>query len=137
MSSPIHAGGREVVPASERVARRTMDPDLRDALLTARYFLTLPGQRNIFGIALVEAIAAGCLVVGSRKALINGFLLGDGEVSGDGSVAAVDRLRLLEGDPSRRAACLRWQRDCVNTLCCARPMADLLEAWAMKRERRA
>lgn len=136
VSSPIHEGGREVVPTSERVARRTMDPDLRDALLTSRYYLVLPAQRRVFGTAAVEAIAAGCLVVGPPDALMNGFLLGGGMDGGDDGLTVVDRLRMLENDRTLRAARLRWQRACVNTLCCARPMADLLEAWAMKRERR-
>jgi hypothetical protein len=131
VSSTAPTDGK-MVPTSARLARRTMEPEIRSHLLEARYFLVTPGIRNVFGTAVVEAIAAGCLAVGSRRSV------GCGEFFTDFTAAetpeeAIIKMRRLQGDRRLYQNQLNWQRLLVEYLCYARPVAELLDRAAKRR----
>jgi hypothetical protein len=134
VASTIHTGNREVIPTSERLARRTLDPDLRERLFRSRYFLCTPGKRRVFGTAIIEAIAAGCLVVGTPRQISCPFLLGH-ETLADSFESAIMQLRLLQELPEKRLHAVTVQRKMVDWLCFYRPAADLLERWVGHRSK--
>ncbi|MEQ9409403.1 MAG: hypothetical protein RIK87_16825 [Fuerstiella sp.] len=132
VASTIHEGEREVIPTSERIARRTMDDDLRSQLLNSRFFLITPGQRRIFGTALVEAVAAGCLAIGSPASLgLHGFLFTPNTAATDADEAIAVMERLVTRDDLYHRELARQQR-LVDYLCYVRPVQDLLTAWHNK-----
>ena len=132
VASTIHAGTREVIPTSEQLARRTMDDDLRERLLNSRYFLITPGQRRVFGTALVEAIAAGCLAIGSREAFgDHGYIFDDATAASD-FAESMGKIRQLEQDHVRYVREVNRQRSLVDYVCFVRPLGDLLNAWDLK-----
>ena len=136
LSSPFHGDDDASEPAAARLPKRTMDPGLRERLLNARYFLVTPGTRPVFGTAVVEAIAAGCLAIGSARNV------GCGEFFTENTVAenfgeALTRMRALDQNQEVYRAELQRQRNLVEYLCYARPMLHLLQAASEKRTRRA
>ena len=124
LNDPSTAGARgQTLPH-----RRTMDLDLRDRLLHSKYFLiTPPGQRNPFGTSAVEAIAAGCLAIGSAEYMkTHGFLF-NRFTSARCSADAVGVISRLEGDKEHYQRELERQRTMIDYLCFVRPMLELLE----------
>ncbi len=114
-------GGKSVPP------RRTMDPDLRTRLLESKYFLITPGQRRVHGTALVEAIAAGCLAIGSPEALqAHGFFFTPA-TSATTPAEARQRIERLEHDSALYEAELHRQRSLIDWLCYVRPTLLLFE----------
>jgi hypothetical protein len=114
-------GGKSVPP------RRTMDPDLRERLLTSKYFLITPGQRRVHGTALVEAIAAGCLAIGSPTALqAHGFVFSSATCASTVE-EAVERMHVLETDSGLYQRELQRQRQLIDWLCYLRPTLALFE----------
>lgn len=133
VASTIHVGTREIIPTSEQLARRTMDDDLRERLLNSRYFLITPGQRRVFGTALIEAIAAGCLAIGSPDAFgDHGYIFNHATAASD-FAEALQKMRQLEkiGDAYVRE--VSRQRTLIDYACFVRPLGDLLNAWDLKR----
>lgn len=116
-----YEGGKSVPP------RRTMDPDLRERLLNSKYFLITPGQRRVFGTALVEAIAAGCLAIGSPQALAaHGFLFSP-QSSAKNTDEALARIEAFENDHDLYLAEVRRQRSLVDWVCYVRPLLTLFD----------
>ncbi len=108
--------------------RRTMDPDLRERLLQSRFFLVTPGQRPVHGTAMVEAIAAGCLAIGSPRALQqHGFLFTE-STAADDLAAGIKQMRRLVADEALYARELRRQRELIEWLCAVRPALALFDA---------
>jgi hypothetical protein len=132
VASTIHVGSREVIPTSERIARRTMDDDLRERLLNSRYFLITPGQRRVFGTALVEAIAAGCLVIGNPESLGPHSFFFSPVTSAADVHEAIHKMKQLEADVNRAAAERLRQQQLLDYLCYVRPTLNLLDAWQKK-----
>ncbi|MEZ5942740.1 MAG: hypothetical protein R3C18_15205 [Planctomycetaceae bacterium] len=131
VASTIHSGEREVIPTSEKLARRTLDADLRERLFSSRFFLCSAGHRQVFGTALVEAIAAGELVIGSPRNIGCSFLLS--EATSVGSFGeATTKMKTLSQDTSAYAAEVERQRQLVDWLCYYRPLQQLLERWQQK-----
>lgn len=137
LASTIHEGSREIIPTSEQLARRTMDEDLRERLLNSRYFLITPGQRRVFGTALVEAIAAGCLAIGSPDAFGDHGYIFTEATSASNVAEALVKMRQLEGDCCSYARELNRQRMLINYVCFVRPLRDLLNALEVKQGRLA
>lgn len=132
VASTLHAGDREIIPTSERLARRTMDEDLRSRLLNSRYFLITPGQRMVFGTAMIEAIAAGCLVIGSPESLGRHAFFFTHRTAASDAAEAMNRMRSFDADSESAIAERRRQQQLVEYLCFVRPMHDLLDAWLRK-----
>lgn len=132
VASTIHAGEREVVPTSEKLARRTMDEDLRERLLNSRFFLLTPGKRGVWGTALVEAIAAGCLAIGSPKNLgAHGFLFTEA-TSANSPEEAMEKMRRLNEDVTLFEREAQRQRLLIDYVCYYRPARGLVDAWRRK-----
>ncbi len=132
IASTIHSGAREVIPTSEKLARRTLDDDLRERLFRSRYFLVTQGKRSVFGTSLVEAIATGCLAIGTPEKIGAAFLLSDRTSARDVS-EAIQKIRLLEASPTLRLQELQRQRALVDWLCFYRPLQHLLLRWHKKK----
>ncbi|WP_160168356.1 hypothetical protein [Novipirellula maiorica] len=132
IASTIHEGDREVIPTSEKLARRTMDSDLRERLLNSKFFLITPGQRHVFGTALVEAIAAGCLAIGNPESLREHGFFFTSHTAARTVEEAIEKMQLLDSDPRRYRIELAHQRELVEYLCYIRPMKQLLVAWRTK-----
>lgn len=132
VASTIHPGNREVIPTSERLARRTLDPDLRERLFNSRYFLVTQGKRSVFGTGLVEAISSGCLVIGTPERIGCAFLLSDATSATD-VADAVRKMALLQNQPELLQRELKRQRHLVDWLCFFRPLQQLLLRWNNKK----
>lgn len=132
VASTIHDGDREIIPTSEKIARRTMDDDLCERLLHSRFFLMTPGQRRVFGTALVEAIAAGCLAVGSPQSLGEHGFVFTNVTSATNVDEAIARMTRLLQDPELYRREVQRQRQLVDYLCYVRPMLRLIDAWQQK-----
>jgi hypothetical protein len=130
--STIHGGDREIIPTSEQLARRTMDDDLRERLLRSRFFLITPGARRVFGTALVEAIAAGCLAIGSPDSLADHGFFFTSATSACDAQQAIGKMNRLVQQPERYLQEVHRQRQLVEYLCYVRPLRDLLRAWHEK-----
>jgi hypothetical protein len=134
VASPIHSGEREIISTAERVARRTMDLDLRESLMNSRFFLITPGQRAVFGTALVEAISAGCLAIGSPKAFReHGYLFTSATAALDVN-QSVDCMRRMASNIDVIQDETNRQRRLVEYTCFIRPLNELLAALNAKRK---
>ncbi|MCA8992784.1 MAG: hypothetical protein KDA88_12420 [Planctomycetaceae bacterium] len=131
IASTIHEGSREVIPTSEKLARRTLDPDLRERLFASRFFLCSAGHRQVFGTALVEAIAAGELVIGSPQNIVCSFLLSEA-TSADSFSEAIAKMQLLSNDEAVYGREIQRQRQLVDWLCFYRPLQQLMNRWQQK-----
>lgn len=131
IASTIHDGPREVIPTSEKLARRTLDPDLRERLFRSRYFLCTQGKRPAFGTAIVEAIAAGCLMIASPDRIGCPFLASEA-TSARSVEETLECIALLESNDELRCSELQRQRELIDWLCFYRPLTQLLERRAQK-----
>ena len=129
VSSPFLADRDLSVPASIRLARRTMEPELRSRLLNSRYFLITPGARPVFGTSTVEAIAAGCLAIGSKSKVWCNALFTD-NTTAESVEEALVKLRRFEVDQDLFHLELTRQRNLIDYACCVRPMLQLLQTWS-------
>ena len=134
VASTIHEGSREVIPTSEKLARRTLDPDLRERLFHSRYFLCTPGARTVFGTAIVEAIAAGCLMLGTPSRIRCPWLL-TGATSAANCFEALQLMRELDRRPELLNQQLQFQRQLIDWLCYYRPLTQLFVSWSQKTRR--
>lgn len=116
-----YEAGKSVPP------RRTMDPDLRERLLNSKYFLITPGKRRVHGTALVEAIAAGCLAIGSPTSLGSHAFMFSPRTAAESLDEAYALMNQLQAAPDIYAAELHRQRLLVDWLCFVRPLRALLE----------
>lgn len=96
---------------TDRVRLRGYSPNARDVLADASFVL-LTGRSEGFPLALVEAMAAGCIPIaydvkyGPASVIRdgrNGFLVPSGD-----QTALADAIRRFEALPSRRVAAMRW-----------------------------
>ena len=104
------------------------------ALMSSKYFVRL-GGRKLWGNAMVEAIAAGCLAIGNPDEYKNKCLFTPGtEASSFEQV--VSKIRQFDADPALYAQEAAEQRKRLNYLCYERPLRDLLHAAEQVREQR-
>lgn len=136
VASTIHEGDREIIPTYEQLARRTMDEDLRDRLFNSRYFLITPGRRRVFGTGLIEAIAAGCLAIGSSQAFEDHGYLFSLNTSASDFDEALAVMHRLENDRRMYTQELQRQRELIDFVCFVRPLNDLLDALERRRIRK-
>ena len=110
-----------------------MDPDLKEKLLNSRFFLITPGQRSVFGTALVEAIAAGCLAIGSPELFrVHGYLFSSA-TSAASTEEGIRKMNQLTLDPPLLQQEVTRQRMLIDFVCFVRPLLDLLQALDAKR----
>ncbi|MGF1500131.1 MAG: hypothetical protein ACFB8W_25375 [Elainellaceae cyanobacterium] len=92
-----------------------------------RYFLAPGAPRPIYGNAMVDAAAAGCLNLGNRWRLFNpGLILP--ELHTPGIAATLRMVKELDNDPNRRERIVHRQRDRIDWLVVRRPLLQLFKA---------
>ena len=106
--------------------RRTIDPDLRTRIMASKYFLITPGKRGVFGTALVEAVAAGCLAIGSPRNVSGAGGFFEARTTANSVAEAIQLMRYLDDHPEDYVRELERQRALVDWLCYTRPMTTLL-----------
>ncbi len=132
-TSPIHEqGDREIIPTSEKLARRTVDSDLLSHFLQSRFFLMTSGQRRVFGTAVVEAIAMGALVIGTDDSMQCQWLVSK-QTKAKNFDHAIFLMDQLNNNQELYLQELTRQRKMVNHLCYHRPMIELLQKLEQKR----
>ena len=106
---------------------------IRD-LMRAKYFIRL-GGRYLRGNGMVEAVAAGCLVLGDAHEFMNHdlFLPEHHVRSFDGLIR---KLKALEADDDGYRRSVSKQRLLLDCYCFYRPAVELLEKAAQLRDRR-
>lgn len=98
--------------------------DIVKDLMTCKYFIRL-GGRGLWGNAMSEAIAAGCLVLADATEFSNrGLFLSEHHVSSFDSL--LQCLSKLNADPSRYNASVSKQRSLLDYLCFYRPLLEVL-----------
>ncbi|MBK1645085.1 hypothetical protein CKO25_10555 [Thiocapsa imhoffii] len=132
--STHHAAVRHDEVAGKAVPVTTMEPEVLAQLHAARYFVKM-GGRNVFGTAMVEAIACGAVALGDPHRLSHRFLYSR-VLSAESFAALVDRLERLEAEPTLLAAARARQRALVDHLCFRRPALELVDACQKVRARR-
>jgi len=104
------------------VSARTEDI-LKD-LLRCKYFIRL-GGRSLLGNAMVEAVAAGCLVLGDASEFVNrGLFLKEHHVSSFPEL--LRRMQSLNENPRLFGESASRQRILLDYLCFYRPVAELV-----------
>ncbi|MBS0205673.1 MAG: hypothetical protein JSS49_22455 [Planctomycetes bacterium] len=126
ISSPVNEANSA---AREKLLphRRTIDSDLRERLICSRYFLATTGQRRSFGTAVVEAIAAGCLAIGSPEHVTCGTDIFSNATTATSATEARQRMKRLNSNPTLYIQELTRQRRLVDWLCYTRPLTELLQ----------
>jgi hypothetical protein len=123
-STALQPGSLEQFPLSD-IVHRTMEPAFRDLLLQSKYFLKC-GGRSVFGLASIEAIAAGCLALGNPGEYGNGFLF-NRYTSISSFEDALQKIAILEKSANLYRREVARQRSMVDHLCYMRPVFDLFE----------
>lgn len=120
-----HAAALTALAAVGPMRRTSTDQAaLLGDLTHSTYFVKLAGN-PLWGNGLIEAIAAGCVVVCDRSEVKNPDVLGAlPALRGDRAI--VEFVELLERQPDRRAALAVSQRDACQTLCYDEPLRRLL-----------
>lgn len=129
-SGALFSTGSEMHPS----ARLSHCGTLREriiALSRAKYFVHVPGVRNVWGNAMVEAVACGCLALGAPGSHTNASLF-DRDTAIDSTDDALDRIQWFERRPERFSSALARQRRLLDALCFARPAHDLVMAFHRK-----
>jgi hypothetical protein len=120
--------GRSIKRHWERVYRSTGDSvpiaDHLAKLCTAKYFLSVQSSRSLWGNATIEAISAGCLVVGNADQLWNPFLIVDA-ASAKTLDEAADLIDRLENDPEMYKRIKTEQERRLDYFCWHRPLLQL------------
>jgi hypothetical protein len=120
---------------SVQVKSKTSSHDVVAGLLRSKYFVQLGKVRTLWGNAAVEAISAGCLVLGDSTVHTHDFLFSANcDVRDFPSLLA--RIEDLERTPARFAAESRRQRLLVEYCCFYRPVIDLVAACEQVRSRK-
>lgn len=88
--------------------------------------------KKILGNSLIEAIAAGALVIATRQSIHNSDILTDATLV-DTFEEVLERLAYFEAHPNAYRQEVEKQRVQLNWLCCERPMAQLIEKLHHKR----
>ena len=89
------------------------------------------GKRSVFGTGLVEAISAGCIVIGTPERIGCAFLLSEATAA-TGVHDAIRKMHILENQPELRQREMQRQRDLIDWLCFYRPLQQLLLCWNRK-----
>jgi len=106
---------------------RTISPKIENIindLLKSKYFIRI-GGRKLWGNPMVEAISAGCLVLGSPGEFNNKSLFTKDTVVNSFD-QLIDKLRLYEENDALYINELNKQQALVDYLCFYRPLNDLL-----------
>lgn len=103
-------------------------------LLRRKYFLQLKGIRVTWGNAVIEAVSAGCLLIGDPDAYGN-IALTRPQTTARTASEAVELVRRLEANPELYRQELDFQRRKVNYLCFNRPVLDMFGQMDKVRER--
>lgn len=109
----------------EGQTRRTMDPEFREDFMKSKYFIKC-GGRTVWGTAMVEAIAMGCLVIGDPKVMPHGFLY-DKYTTASTFNEVIERISFLERNEKIYKRALKRQRRLVDYLCFVRPSLELFK----------
>ncbi len=104
------------------------------SLVRSKYFVRL-GGRKLWGNAMVEAIAAGCLALGNPQEYHHRCLFTP-ETQITNFDEMLSKISDFERNPDRYRAAVTEQRERVDYLCFARPLHHLLEAAAKVRATR-
>jgi hypothetical protein len=105
--------------------------DIVQDLRRSKYFLQLDGRRRLWGNAMIEAVAAGCLALGRFGWHKNGALFTEATHVRDLD-AALAAIAGLERDPQAYAAARDQQRRLLDYYCLAQPLLDLRAAYDTK-----
>jgi hypothetical protein len=125
---------RQLERLGETRTTRPRTLDIVQDLRRSKYFLQLDGRRRLWGNAMIEAVAAGCLALGrfgwhKNRALFT-------EASHVRNLeAAVALIAGLERDPQAYAAERSLQRRLLDYYCLEKPLLDLQAAYDAKRGR--
>ncbi len=105
-------------------SRMTTEEILR-GLMRSKYFVKC-GGRSVWGNAMVEAIAAGCLAIGDPKLHGHGFIYSK-HTSASSFDEVIRRLEAFEADPRLYEREVTRQRRMLDYLCFVRPSRELFE----------
>lgn len=117
-----HGAAMRVTSAAERL----------EVLHGTKYFVHVGGVRRVWGNAMIEAIACGCLALGNPDLQTHSSLFSPGTAVRTPK-EAIERLRFYERFPAEYARELSRQRRLVDILCFLRPLEDLTIAAARVR----
>lgn len=92
-------------------------------LSRSKYFVKC-GGRSVWGNAMVEAIAAGCLAIGDPRMHAHGFLFSKHSAAATFD-EVIEKIKAFEESPALCRGELRRQRRLVDYLCYVRPTIDL------------
>lgn len=109
----------------ESQSRRTMDPEFMEDFMKSKYFVKC-GGRAVWGTAMVEAIAMGCLVIGDPKVMPHGFIY-DKYTTVSTFSDVIARISFLEKNEKIYQRVLMRQRRLVDYLCYIRPSLELFK----------
>lgn len=93
-------------------------------LLKSKYFIRLGGTRKIWGNALVEAVAAGCLAIGNPREIHNNLLLTK-QTSVSSFTNLIKLINYFEENPLAYKKALLKQQAILNYFFYFKPLLDL------------
>ncbi|MGI4788520.1 MAG: hypothetical protein ACRYFS_06675 [Janthinobacterium lividum] len=105
------------------------------SLMSSKYFVRL-GGRKLWGNAMVEAVAAGCLAIGNPNEYKNKCLF-TVDTEADNFSQVLNKIKLFDSDPALYEKEVEEQRKRLNYLCYDRPLSDLNRAANWVRENRS
>lgn len=105
-------------------AGRNID-DILKKLMHVKYFIRL-GGRIVWGNSMIEAISAGCLVIGNPKEFVN-YSLFTKRTSISNYNDMINRIRFFENNPIAYKQELEKQRALVNGLCFTLPLSHVFK----------
>ncbi|MGO8674190.1 MAG: hypothetical protein ACLQVD_22855 [Capsulimonadaceae bacterium] len=123
----------KVLPAGERAKLESFGPvDITSGgtqhflsnLMSRKYFLRLGGN-TLWGNAMIEAVAAGCLVIGNPAEFKHRAMFTT-DTSVSSFAELVDRIAMFEADHDRYQRAVDAQRQRCDYLCFSRPTTQLL-----------
>ena len=98
-------------------------------LIQSKYFVRL-GGRSLWGNAMIEAIAAGCLAIGNPDEYKHVSLF-TRATSVNSFDALVNRIQFFENHPASYRKELEKQRKLLDYLCFNRPLTELIDKSAV------
>jgi len=132
---------RDVLTEADRAALATFGPvrtqwssiaDIHSAEVASSYFVVHPASRPTAGVALIEAVSAGCIVLAPRDR-VRGFPeLLTPELDFSSMEGLLDHIRRLEDDRTFLARCQAQQERKVDEWCysnAARNLEGMLHAF--------
>lgn len=125
---PVYSTFRDVdnfdQVAQKAVPSRTMEPKILEKLMKSKYYIKI-GGRNVYGTAMVEAIAAGCLALADPARTANNFFYSP-PLCATNIPDVIDKLCQLEASESLYIQQVKRQRLLMDYLCFYRPAIQLI-----------